>query len=263
MTPSLLDKQEREDNELLKSYTPPKTQAERETTDPEAFKTYVDEAVRYLNKKYPGTVTYDSAKDKYIFNGSTGAFVGGKNTDTSIQGAIDVINDYNKYRFDKRVIKNVTKENKANTTNQATANTQIKQQLASGVTNYNNTVELTNKMAQYFIAAMQLLATRKGQQKAEQYYKVYLQYKSSVANVTNSDELKFISDYIFTNTVQSKGANILDVPTLNAQRKWLSDNKQKYNEAVARNNNITGTKLDKNSGIKSMQDVEKLVKEDK
>lgn len=266
MTPSLLDKQERDNANIKQNYIPPSAE-ELKTTDPEAWDAYVKEAVQYLNAVYPGIVTYDKTKDAYkIKNSLTLAF--GK-TDPKVQTAINIIDNYNpgaftgKRTFDERVAKQVVKDTKKMPLNSASINSNIKTQVAKDVANYTNTVKLTNDMSAYFIAAMRLLTTKTRQKEAEQYYNAYSQYKRQLASTANNTDLQFISDYLFTSAVQKAGANILDVSTLNAQRKWLSDNKQKYNEAVARNNNITGTKLDKNSGIKSMQDVEKLVKEDK
>lgn len=263
MTPSLLDKQERDNANIKQSYTPPSTR-EQETTDPEAWNAYVKEAVQYLNAMYPGTVTYDKAKDKYILNGNSGAFVGGKSMDPKVQNAVNIIKQYNPSaltgdrKFDKRVAKQVAKDTKKMPLNPASVTSNIKTQVAKDVTNYTNTVKLTNDMSTYFIAAMKLLATKTRQQEAEKYYNAYLQYKKQLATTANDTDLKFISDYLFTSAIQEAGANILDITTLNAQRKWLSANETKYNEAVAKFTSVAGNRYDKNSGIASVNEVIKL-----
>lgn len=254
MTPSLLDKQERD----RQNYIPPSTK-ELKTTDPEAWNAYVKEAVQYLNATYPGIVTYDKANDKYILKldglaGSAGAPAG----DVNFYPAVNVINQYNKHAFDERVAKQVAKDTKKMPLNPTSVTSNLKTQVAEGVTDYTNTVKLTNDMSAYFIAAMRLLATKTKQQQAEQYYNAYLQYKKQLATTANNADLKFISDYLFTSAVQKAGANILDISTLNAQRQWLSTNEAKYNETVAKFTNVTGNRYDKNSGIDSMNEVIKL-----
>ncbi len=254
MTPSLLDKQERD----RQNYIPPSAE-ELKTTDPEAWNTYVKEAAQYLNATYPGVVTYDKVNDKYILKldglaGSAGAPAG----DANFYPAVNVIKQYNSGDFDKRVAKQVTKDTKNMPLNHTSVTSKLKTQVAEGVTEYKNTVKLTEDMSAYFIAAMRLLATKTKQQQAEQYYNAYLQYKKQLATTANNADLKFISDYEFTKAVQKAGANILDISTLNAQRQWLSANEAKYNETVAKFTNVTGNRYDKNSGIDSVNEVIKL-----
>lgn len=255
MTPSLLDKQERDNANIKQNYIPPSAK-ELKTTDPEAWKAYVDEAAQYLNAKYPGSVTYDKTKDRYIFNNSL-ALASGKITDKRTSEAIEIVSGYNpgaftgKRTFDERVAKQVTKDTKKMPLNPASVTSNIKTQVAENVTDYTNTVKLTNDMSAYFIAAMKLLATKTKQQQAEQYYNAYLQYKKQLATTANNADLKFISDYLFTEKVQKAGANILDISTLNTQRKWLSTNEDKFT-------NVTDNRYDKNSGIDSVNEVIKL-----
>jgi len=262
MTPSLLDKQERDNANIKQNYIPPSAK-ELKTTDPEAWNAYVKEAVQYLNAVYPGSVVYDKAKDKYeLFNSPE--FATAKITDPRVTSAISIIKQYNpsawtgKRAFDERVAKGVTKDTKNMPLNSASVTSNIKTQVAEGVTEYKNTTKLTEDMSAYFIAAMRLLATKTKQQQAEQYYNAYLQYKKQLATTANNADLKFISDYDFTKAVQKAGANILDISTLNAQRQWLSTNEAKYNETVAKFTNVTGNRYDKNSGIDSVNEVIKL-----
>lgn len=261
MTPSLLDKQERDNANIKQNYIPPSAK-ELKTTDHEAWNAYVKEAVQYLNAVYPGIVTYDKTKDAYkIKNSLTLAF--GK-TDPKVQTAINIIDNYNpgaftgKRTFDERVAKQVAKDTKNMPLNPASVSSNIKTQVAEGVTEYKNIVKLTEDMSAYFIAAMRLLATKTKQQQAEQYYNAYLQYKKQLATTANNADLKFISDYDFTKAVQKAGANILDISTLNAQRQWLNANKDKYDNTVAKFTNVTGNRYDKNSGIDSVNEVIKL-----
>lgn len=270
MTPSLLDKQERDNANIKQNYIPPSAK-ELKTTDPEAWNAYVNEAVQYLNAMYPGSVTYDKAKDKYTFNNSVAlandqyrnAFYS-YGIPENVAKAIDIIDEYNpsffkgERTFDKRVAKQVAKDTKNMPLNPASVTSNIKTQVAEGVTEYKNTVKLTEDMSAYFIAAMRLLATKTKQQQAEQYYNAYLQYKKQLATTANTADLKFISDYLFTKAVQKAGANILDIPTLNAQRQWLSANSDKYENTNAKFTNVTGNRYDKNSGIDSVNEVIKL-----
>lgn len=262
MTPSLLDKQERDNANIKQNYIPPSAK-ELKTTDPEAWNAYVNEAAQYLNAKYPGSVTYDKAKDRYAFNNSL-ALASGKIMDKRTSEAIEIVSGYNpgalsgKRTFDERVAKQVTKDTKKMPLNQTSVTSKLKTQVAEGVTAYKNTVKLTEDMSAYFIAAMRLLATKTKQQQAEQYYNAYLQYKKQLATTANNADLKFISDYLFTEKIQKAGANILDITTLNAQRQWLSANADKYNNTVAKFTNVTGNKYDKKSGIASVNEVIKL-----
>lgn len=255
MTPSLLDKQERDNANIKQNYIPPSAK-ELKTTDPEAWNAYVKEAAQYLNAMYPGSVTYDKTKDRYTFNNLL-ALASGKITDKRTNEAIEIVSGYNpsawtgKRSFDERVAKGVAKDTKNMPLNHASVTSNIKTQVAEGVTEYKNTVKLTEDMSAYFIAAMKLLATKTKQQQAEQYYNAYLQYKKQLATTANNADLKFISDYLFTKAVQKAGANILDISTLNAQRQWLNTNEAKFT-------NVTGNRYDKNSGIDSVNEVIKL-----
>lgn len=262
MTPSLLDKQERDNANIKQNYIPPSAE-ELKTTDPEAWNAYVKEAAQYLNAVYPGSVKYDKANDKYeLFNSPE--FATAKITDPRVTSAIGIIKKYNpsifsgKRAFDERVAKQVTKDTKKMPLNPTSVTSNLKTQVAEGVTAYKNTEKLTEDMSAYFIAAMRLLATKTKQQQAEQYYNAYLQYKKQLATIANNADLKFISDYLFTKAVQKAGANILDIFTLNAQRQWLSTNEDKYDNTVAKFNSVTGNKYDKKSGIASVNEVIKL-----
>lgn len=265
MTPSLLDKQERDNANIKQNYIPPSAK-ELKTTDPEAWNAYVKEAVQYVNAIYPGMVTYDKTKDKYIITPSDQYKIdfNSYRLPEKVAEALDIINKYNpgtftgERTFDKHVAKQVAKDTKNMPLNPASVSSNIKTQVAEGVTEYKNIVKLTEDMSAYFIAAMRLLATKTKQQQAEQYYNAYLQYKKQLATTANNADLKFISDYDFTKAVQKAGANILDISTLNAQRQWLNANKDKYDNTVAKFTNVTGNRYDKNSGIDSVNEVIKL-----
>lgn len=258
MTPSQLDKQEADRQKTVDSYVPAYDTA-KSTTDYNTYNKLLQEALNYINAKYPNGVPgsnpvqplayYDKDKDDYVV--LRNYMSGGR--DDKLDAAIKTLENYktgiahaiketyfpkaaakDESNISKRISKQVAKDTKGLELNTTVQDKNISDAMSADNSNYNNVISITEDMTKYFIAAMQLVQLPNKQKETEAYYNAYLNYKNRLNQyIGDNSDLRYISDYYFTNKVQEKGSGILSTETIIAQRKWLNENKQQYTSKVS------------------------------